>query len=132
MKKYLFLIISLFFLAACTSGKTQSLEEFWKDADIKKVDKIVIQDGKTGGSSTITEQDQMDDLLSKIKDIEFTPKKNQEEVKGWSYAVTLFDGQKSFKFTADKIGDTYYESTPDILPILQNYFEKYLPKKASY
>ncbi|RDI36329.1 lipoprotein [Falsibacillus pallidus] len=131
MKKYIVLILSLFFLTACTSGKTQSLEEFWKDTDIKKVDEIVIQDGTSGGSLTITEQDQMDDLLSQIKDIEFTPKKNQEEVKGWSYAVTLFDGKKSFKFFTDKIGKTYYDSTPEILPIIEKYYHDHLPR-ASY
>lgn len=126
MKKSLFLIllVSLLLLSACTNGKTQSLEEFYKDAKIENVDKVIIQDGSTGYSKTITKQEQIGDFLSLIKDIEFVPQKNQEERSGWRYGIALFDGEKEFKFTLNEIDNTYYNSNPDIHPIVENYYKQ--------
>ena len=78
MKKILILFISLVILSACNNGKTQSLQAFYKDAEIEHVDKVIIQDGSTGYTKTITEQEQIDEFLSLIKEIEFTPQENQE------------------------------------------------------
>ncbi len=126
MKKsfFLILLVSLFFVSACTNGKTQSLELFFKDAKIENVDKVNIQDGSTGASKDITKQEQIDEFLSLIKDIKFTPQNNQEKSVGWRYAITLFDGNKEFKFTLNKIGNTYYDSNPDIHPIVENYYKE--------
>ena len=126
MKKSLFLnlLVSLFLLAACNNGKTQSLEAFYHDAKIEEVDKVIIQDGSTGASKTITEQQQIDEFLSLIKDIQFTPQDNQEERSGWRYGISLFDGEKEFKFTLNHIDDTYYDSNPDIHPIVDNYYKQ--------
>lgn len=126
MKKSLFLIllVSLLLLSACTNGKTQSLEEFYKDAKIENVNKVIIQDGSTGYSKTITKQEQIGDFLSLIKDIEFVPQKNQEERSGWRYGIALFDGEKEFKFTLNEIDNTYYNSNPDIHPIVENYYKQ--------
>ncbi|MGE7997475.1 hypothetical protein ACQKOF_02095 [Lysinibacillus sp. NPDC093190] len=82
MKKILFLIllVSLFLVSACTNGKTQSLEAFYKDAKIESISKVIIQDGSTGASKTITKQKQINEFVSLIKDIKFTPQDNQENV----------------------------------------------------
>lgn len=72
MRKSLFLITllsSLVMLSACNGAKTQSLEEFFKDSKIENVDKIIIQDGTTGGSESITEQEQINEFLTLLKDI---------------------------------------------------------------
>ncbi|CAM3862777.1 hypothetical protein [Mesobacillus thioparans] len=126
MKKSLFLIIlvSLFFVSACNDGKTQTLEAFYKDAEIESVDKIIIQDGSTGASKTITQQGQIDEFLSLIKEIQFSPLKNQEKRDGWRYGITLLDGEKDFKFTVNKIGDTYYDTNPDIVPIVDHFYKQ--------
>ncbi|MCM3124379.1 MULTISPECIES: hypothetical protein [unclassified Mesobacillus] len=126
MKKSMFLImlVSLFFVSACSNGKTQSLEGFYKDAEIENVDKIIIQDGSTGASKTITQNGQMDEFLSLINDIQFTPLKNQEKRDGWRYGITLFDGEKVFKFTLNKIGNTYYDTNPDINPIVDRFYKQ--------
>ena len=126
MKKSLFLIllVSLLLLSACTNGKTQSLEEFYKDAKIENVDKVIILDGSTGYSKTIMKQEQIGEFLSLIKDIEFTPQDNQEERSGLRYGIALFDGEKEFIFTLNKIDDTYYDSNPDIHPIVDNYYKQ--------
>lgn len=104
--------------------KTQSLEEFYKDAKIENVDKVIIQDGSTGYSKTITNQEQIGEFLSLIKEIEYTPQDNPEERKGWRYGITLFDGEKEFKFTLNQIDNTYYDSNPDIYPIVDNYYKQ--------
>ncbi|MEH7253445.1 hypothetical protein V7111_15060, partial [Neobacillus niacini] len=109
--------------SACTIGKTQSLEEFYKDAKIENVDKVIIQDGSIGASKEITVQEQIEEFLTLIKDIEFTPQDNQEKRDGWRYGITLFDGEREFKFTLSEIGDTYYDSNPDIHPIVENYYK---------
>ncbi|MCM3639377.1 hypothetical protein M3152_16905 [Sporosarcina luteola] len=126
MKKNAFLILlaSLFMVSACTNGKTQSLETFYMNAKIVNVDKVIIQDGSTGSSKTITNQEQIDEFLTLIKDIEFTPQNNQEKRVGWRYGITLFDGEREFKFTLNNIGNTYYDSTPDIHPIVDNYYKQ--------
>lgn len=118
------LLVSLFILSACTNGKTQSLESFYKDAKIENVDKVIIQDGSTGASKTITNQEQIGEFLTLIKEIEFTPQENQEKRKGWRYGITLFDGEKEFKFTLNQIDNTYYDSNPDTHPIVDNYYKQ--------
>src|SRR5690625_4428805 len=119
MKKYLFLkmLICLLLFSACSNGKTQSLEEFYKDAKIENVDKVIIQDGSTGYSKSITNREQIGEFLTLIKEIEYTPQDNQEKRIGWRYGITIFDGEKEFKFTLNQINNTYYDSNPDIHPI---------------
>ncbi|TQR26665.1 hypothetical protein C7Y47_24290 [Lysinibacillus sphaericus] len=126
MKKFLLLIllVSLFLVSACTNGKTQSLETFYKDTKIEKIDKVVIQDGSTGASKTITKQEQINDFISLIKDIKYTPQDNQETRVGWKYGITLFDSERKFKFTLSEIDNTYYDSNPDIYPIVENYYKQ--------
>ncbi|MBB6447986.1 hypothetical protein [Bacillus benzoevorans] len=125
MKKSLFLtlLLSIILVSACTNGKTKSLEEFYKDAKIENVDKVIIQDGSTGASKTITKQEQIDEFLSLIKDIEFTPQDSQEKRAGWRYGVALFDGEREFKFTLSEISNTYYDSNPDIHPIVDDFYK---------
>ena len=77
------LLVSLFILSACTNGKTQSLESFYKDAKIENVDRVIIQDGSTGASKSITKPEQIGEFLTLINKIEFIPQKNQEKRKGW-------------------------------------------------
>lgn len=130
MKKTFFmtLFVTLLLLSACTkestNGKTQLLEAFYKNAKIEHVDKVIIQDGSTGASKTITKQEDISGCLSLIKEIRFTPQENQEERVGWRYAIALFDGEKEFKFTLNHIDNTYYDSTPDIYPIVENYYKQ--------
>ena len=111
-------------LSACSNGKTQPLEEFYKDAKIENVGKVIIQDGSIGASKTITNQEQIGEFLTLINEIEFTPQENQEKRDGWRYGITLLDGEKEFKFTLSHIGNTYYDSNLDIHPIVDNYYKQ--------
>ncbi|MFY0742612.1 hypothetical protein AB1K09_08755 [Solibacillus silvestris] len=124
MKKYLYLmlLICLLLLSACSNGKTQSLEWFYNDAKIENVDKVIIQDGTTGYSKTITNQEQIGEFLSLINEIEFTPQENQGNREGWRYGITLFD--KEFKFNLNEIDITYYDTNPDINTIVDKYYKQ--------
>ena len=119
------LFASLVILSACaeTKGKTQSLQEFYKDANIENVDKVIIQHG-SGVSKAITNQEEIDAFLALINEIVFTPKENQEGYVGWAYSIALSDGEKEFKSTLGHINDTYYDSNPDIYPIVDNYYKE--------
>ena len=116
------LLICLLLLSACSNGKTQSLEEFYNDAKIENVDKVIIQDGSTGYSKTITNQEQIGEFLSLINEIEFTPQENQVNREGWRYGITLFD--KEFKFNLNEIDITYYDTNPDINTIVDKYYKQ--------
>lgn len=120
--KLLTIMLSLFLLAAC-STKTRSLERFYTNEHIKNVDKVILTDGSTGYTKTITSQEEIDTLLTRIKDIEFSPQAYQEKRVGWRYGIRLFDGNKEFNITLDQIGNTYYDSNPDIFPIIDNYYK---------
>lgn len=120
----LLLLLSIFLLAACSDAKTQTLEAFFQDANIEHVDKVIIQDGSTGYSKEIVDEQQIDDFLSQVKDIGYFPQENQEGRVGWRYAITLTDDQTEFKFTLHQIGDTYYDSNPDIHPIVDTYYKE--------
>lgn len=125
MKKSLFLVfcLTVLLLSACTNGKTQPLEAFYQDAEIDNIEKVMIQDGSTGYAKTITNEEQIEEFLSLIKEIVFTPQDNQEKRAGWRYGITLVDGEKEFTFTLNQIGDIYYNSNPDIHPIVDNYYK---------
>ena len=124
MKKSVFLILafSLFLLSAC-SKNPQAFEEFYKDANIETIDKVILQDGSTGATKTITEQAQIDEFLTLTKDIQFTKQDNQEQRSGWRYGISLFDGEENFKFTLSEIDNTYYDTSPDIYPIVDTYYK---------
>lgn len=126
MKKLLILILisGLLIISACTGAKTQSLEDFYRDAKIENIDKVIIQDGSTGASKAITKQEQIDDFISLTKYTKFIPQENQEKRDGWRYGITLFDNEKEFKFTLSQIENTYYDTNPDIHSVVDNYYKQ--------
>ena len=125
---FLIVLVSLFVLPGCTegskNGKTKTLETFYQDQKIDNIDQIIIQDGSTGASKMITKQPEIEEFLSLIRDVKFTPQDNQEERVGWRYGITLIDGDCEFTFSLHHIDNTYYDSNPDIFPIVDNYYKQ--------
>ncbi len=115
-------LIASCFLTAC-STKTQSLEAFYTEDGIKDVDEIVILDGSTGYIKTLKDVEQINEFLALIKDIEFSPQDNQEKRDGFLYSITLYDREAQFNFSLNQIGDTYYNTEPDIYPIVDGYYK---------
>ena len=123
MKRYLALVLIVGCLLAACSAKTQSLEAFYTEDGIENVDKVVILDGSTGYTKTLTDVAQINEFLALIKDIEFSPQDNQEKRDGFLYGITLYDGEAQFNFSLNQIGDTYYNTEPDIYPIVDGYYK---------
>lgn len=125
MKKFIpiIFVIGFFLLAGCSDAKTQTLEMFIQDADIQTIDKVILVDGSTGYSKTITDPQQIDEFVALIQGIHYTPQENQEKRVGWRYGILLVDGEKDFNFTLTQIGETYYDSKPDIYPIVDAYYQ---------
>ena len=117
----LVLIVSCL-LTAC-SAKTQSLEAFYTEDGIENVDKVVILDGSTGYKKTLTDMKQINEFLALIKDIEFSPQDNQEKRDGFLYSIKLYDGEAQFNFSLSQIDDVYYDTEPDIYPIVDGYYK---------
>ena len=115
-------LIASCFLTAC-STKTQSLEAFYTEDGIENVDKVVILDGSTGYTKTLTDVAQINEFLVLIKDIEFSPQDNQEKRDGFLYGITLYDGEAQFNFSLSQIDDVYYDTEPDIYPIVDGYYK---------
>ena len=123
MKRYLALVLIVGCLLAACSAKTQSLEAFYTEDGIENVDKVVILDGSTGYTKTLTDVAQINEFLVLIKDIEFSPQDNQEKRDGFLYGITLYDGEAQFNFSLSQIDDVYYDTEPDIYPIVDGYYK---------
>ncbi|MGM9946161.1 MAG: hypothetical protein ACI33M_14515 [Lysinibacillus sp.] len=124
MKRYLVLVLIVGCLLAACNAKTQSLEAFYTEDGIESVDKVVILDGSTGYTKTLTDIEQINEFLALIKDIEFSPQDNQEKRYGFLYGITLYDGEAQFNFSLSQIDNVYYDTEPDIYPIIDGYYKR--------
>ena len=123
VKRYLALVLIVGCLLAACSAKTQSLEAFYTEDGNENVDKVVILDGSTGYTKTLTDVAQINEFLVLIKDIEFSPQDNQEKRDGFLYSITLYDREAQFNFSLSQIDDVYYDTEPDIYPIVDGYYK---------
>lgn len=110
-------------LVGCSEEKDKYLKAFYVDEGLQNIEVVVIVDGSTGFSKKIKDKKMINDFLSKINDVVYTPLDNQEDRDGWSYGITLIDGKKQFQFTLYHIKGTYYQTTPDILPIVDQFYK---------
>ena len=124
MKRCFALVLIVGCLLTACSAKTQSLEAFYTEDGIENVDKVVILDGSTGYTKTLTHIEQINEFLALIKDIEFSPQDNQEKRDGFLYGITLYDGEAQFNFSLNQIGDKYYDTEPDIYSIVDGYYKR--------
>lgn len=138
MKKYLIFVFILLLLAGCGKGEktkgdevedtkleTKPFSELYK-ADFDGVTKIEIFNMRSGYKKITEDKELIDTFLNDIKDIKFIPQENQEDREGGSqYAITLFHNQEgSFQFGITVVNGVYYETDPDILPIVEELFNK--------
>lgn len=122
MKKIFLPLAILLLTAACADAKPRTLEQFIQDAKIEQADKLVIRDGNSGQARTVTKRDKIDEFLALVKDITFTPQRNQADRTGWRYEITLADGDREFRFATESIDGTYYDTNPDIRPIVDEFY----------
>ena len=121
MKRFIYIITSVCFIAACQS-EPLTLNDFYQKS-IEDVTKIEIIDGSTGDKKVVNDKQIIDDLLYQIKEIKFIPDENHEKRTGYLYNVTLFQGKESFSISSNQIDDIYYFTEPNIEPILQDFYK---------
>ncbi|MBS4205548.1 hypothetical protein [Lederbergia citrea] len=103
--KVIVVLILLVFTIAC-QRKTMTFEEVYP-GNLSDVTKIEIRHGG-GKLKTVIDQMVIEKWLTEIKDISFIPKKNHEKIKGYLYAVNLYEGETlTFSFTTTEINDNY-------------------------
>ncbi|WP_431810676.1 hypothetical protein [Lysinibacillus capsici] len=120
------IMLALFLFIVLLTGcglETKTLTEFYKN-DLEDVTKIQVQDGGTGYSKITTDKKVIDEFLSEIKDVQFIPEENQEDRAGFLYSITLYeDEQMTFIFTENYVNDYYYDTEPDIYPIVDSFYK---------
>jgi len=121
LKRFIYIITSVCFIAACQS-EPLTLNDFYQKS-IEDVTKIEIIDGSTGDKKVVNDKQIIDDLLYQIKEIKFIPDENHEKRTGYLYNVTLFQEKESFSISSNQIDDIYYFTEPNIEPILQDFYK---------
>jgi len=117
------LIISLLSLLNGCVLKATTLPELYKD-DLDDVTKVVIVDGSTGSKKTVTDPEIIEEFLNEIKEIIFIPQENLEKRDGWRYSISLFNEEdQSFQFGTSEVNGHYYDTEPDLLPIVEDFYE---------
>jgi len=107
--KSMILGITLLLLVSCEQ-QTMTFQEIFP---VKHVTKLEITKGN-GEKKVITDEAKINDWLKEVKEVKFIPKKNQEAVTGYLYAVKMYDGEKEIgAFTTSEIKDYYYEPNAD-------------------
>lgn len=112
----------LMILGGCYSLESKTLPQLYR-GQFDDVDQIIIIDGTTGFPKIVSEKVEIEEFLQKIKDFQFIPEDNQETEKGYKYAITLFEGKKSFMFTLNQVNNHYYYTEPDIYPFIDEFYK---------
>ena len=119
-----FVIVMMIVLAACSPKlEEKTLKEFYTEASIHEVEQLIIVDGSTGYQKVIQSPPVIQQLMEQIDEIAFIPQANQEARSGWRYNVTLIDGEHQFQFALRQIGNVYYETSPDLTPIIDTFYK---------
>lgn len=116
------LLTTLMLVTGCKPKET-TLTEFY-ERDLSNITKIKIVDGSTGYDVLTTNNEQIDEFISDIKNIKFIPDENQEKRDGFKYLIIFFeDDEITFQFELTKINGYYYYTEPDIEPIVKDFFK---------
>jgi hypothetical protein len=108
----------LLMLSACNDEKPKTMVDFY-EGELSNVSKIVLRDGSTGFTKTVTDKSMIDSFINEVEEVKFIRDENQEERYGFRYAIKLFEENKlTFSVTLNKINDTYYKTNPDIFPFV--------------
>lgn len=103
--------------------EVKTLGEFY-EGDLENVSRVVVVDGNTGNQLTVEEEATIQSFLEEMREVEFIPEENQEARDGFNYSISLFEGEKkTFQFGATRVNDHYYETEPDVLPIIDEFYE---------
>ncbi|MCP8968424.1 hypothetical protein [Ectobacillus ponti] len=101
--------IALLLLAGCQQT-TMTFQEIFP---VNHLTKLEITKGN-GEQTIVTDKFKIRSWLTGVKATKFTPRKDQEEEKGYLYFVKMYEGEKEVgSFTTSKIKNYYYERNAD-------------------
>ena len=120
MNRYLFLLFIplLFLIGGCSTYDEKTIEHVLEKEDFTNIEEIVIRNGNTGDTITITEERQIAELLSLYKD------DNQEPRDGFSYTLTFKEKKKKLSMSDKMLHDTYYKTQPNLAQIIETFYEQ--------
>ena len=121
MKRILLTIVFTVFLSGC-GLETWTIDEYYKN-DLVDISETEVFDGSNGSSRTTKNKEKIQSFIKEIKDIKFIPDEDQSERDGFIYSITFYEGDKAtLQFSLNQIGNDYYNTQPDIEPIVEELF----------
>lgn len=123
--KLFFLIILLLFLGGCSNYEEKTIEYVLENEDFTNIEEIVIRDGSTGDTKTVTDKAQIAKILSLINDVVLYKDDNQEPRDGFLYTLTFKEDSKKLSISDKMIHDTYYTTKPNLAHIIKTFYEQF-------
>ncbi|QEY22469.1 hypothetical protein D0S48_18395 [Psychrobacillus sp. AK 1817] len=121
MKSILLSFVFTIFLTGC-GLETLTIDDYYKK-NLEDVSEIEVVDGSNGNSRATTNKEEILSFIKEVKDITFIPAEDQSERDGFLYSITFYEGDKAtIQFVLNEIGDDYYNTEPDIEPIVEEFF----------
>jgi hypothetical protein len=121
VKRILLTIVFTIILSGC-GLETLTIDDYYKK-NLENVSKIEVFDGSNGNSRATTNKEEIMSFIKEVKDIKFIPDEDQSERDGFLYSITFYEGDKAtLQFVLNEIGDDYYNTEPDIEPIVEEFF----------
>ena len=126
MNRYLLLIfINLIFLiGGCSNYDEKTIEQVLEKEGFTNLEEIIITNGSTGEMKTLTDETQIDELLSLINDVTLYKDANQETRDGFLYNLLFKEGSKKLSISNNLVHDTYYTTGPDLANSLKPFYEQ--------
>ena len=121
MKHYLLLI---FLIGGCSNYDEKTIEQVLEKEGFTNLEEIIITNGSTGEIKTITDETQIDELLSLINDVTLHKDANQEARDGFLYNLLFKEGNKKLSISNKMVHDTYYTTDPDLANIIKPFYEQ--------
>jgi hypothetical protein len=120
-------------LSGCNSNKSKqelkskTIAELYP-GEIQSVDQIELFNGSNGLSYSISNNQEIENIVKEIKDIKLTPDSNQEGRTGYIYRIKLYEkNQVMMDIIPNHIKEIYYKNNEKLVEILKKLFiEKFV------
>ena len=126
MNRYLLLIFFnlIFLIGGCSNYDEKTIAQVLEKEGFTNIKEIIITNGSTGEIKTITDETQIDELLSLINDVTLHKDANQEARDGFLYNLLFKEGNKKLSISNKMVHDTYYTTDPDLANIIKPFYEQ--------
>ena len=126
MKRYILLIFINFIIliGGCSNYDEKTIEQLLENEGFTNLEEIIITNGSTGEMKTITDETQIEELLSLIENVTLHKDAKQEPRDGFSYNLLFEEGSKKLSISNSMVHDTYYTTDPDLANILKPFYDR--------